>query len=87
MEGHKPDLRRAQVWTWDEAQRVAEGVQLVLEAEERGRSIVPVFPAFNPDAVQRHGPGTIPAQPSAAAARVQAASIGERGATGLTPEK
>eukprot|EP00969_Alexandrium_andersonii_P253563 11206953-Alexandrium_andersonii.AAC.1 len=41
MEGRQADLRQAQVWTWDEAQRVAEGVQLVLEAWERRRCVVP----------------------------------------------
>ena len=56
MEGHQADLRRAQVWTWDEAQRVAEGVQLVLEAQARGHCIVPVYPAFNPDAPMHFPP-------------------------------
>eukprot|EP00969_Alexandrium_andersonii_P259381 11469302-Alexandrium_andersonii.AAC.1 len=61
MEGRAADLRKAQVWTWGEAQRVVEGVQLVLEAQERGRCIVPIYPAFNPDAPTRFPPDGSPA--------------------------
>eukprot|EP00969_Alexandrium_andersonii_P276772 12233910-Alexandrium_andersonii.AAC.1 len=60
MEGHQADLRRAQVWTWDGAQRVVEGVQL-LEAQERGHCIVPIYPAFNPDAPMHFPPDGSPA--------------------------
>ena len=42
--GQGPSLNAAQVWTWDEAQRVAEGIRLVMHAIRVGHSVVPVYP-------------------------------------------
>ena len=52
---------RPYFWTWDEAQRITEGIRLLLEAERLGHSVVPVYPNFDPNRPIAHAqPGGEP---------------------------
>ena len=65
--GQGKSLHQAQVWTWDEAQRVVEGIRYLLESERRGYTVMPVaevvrpklqaYPKFDIEKVARPQPG------------------------------
>ena len=72
MEGHSAELKAAQVWTWDEAQRIIDGIRYVQESQRMGHSVVPVYTRFDPSLVRYATPGGEPQRgpdPRAVAAR------------------
>lgn len=53
MMGQSKHLKRAEVWTWDEASRVFQGIKLLLKSLRTGRTSYNVFVSFYPAQVLR----------------------------------
>ena len=48
MKGNSKHLKQAEVWTWDEASRVFEGIKLLLKAIRTGRTAERLYSVFYP---------------------------------------
>ena len=60
MKGQSKEFKRAEIWTWDEASRVFQGIKLLLKAMRTGHTSYNVFASFFPVKVLRPIGRTIP---------------------------